>query len=98
MTRGGDWCLDITNDGDSEVWAGALADNKWSIALLNRHASAAANITLDYVSMLNATKGTSFAVRSIWDATDVGTHKDSYTAEVAQQAVKYLILTPTASI
>ena len=98
MTRGGDWCLDITNDGDSEVWAGALADNKWSIALLNRHASAAANITLDYVSMLNATKGTSFAVRSIWDAADVGTHKDSYTAEVAQQAVKYLILTPTASI
>lgn len=39
VTFGGDWCLGIANDGDSEVWAGPLADKKWAVALLNRHAN-----------------------------------------------------------
>ena len=35
-TFGGNFCLDIVDDSDAEVWAGPIAGGKWAIALLNR--------------------------------------------------------------
>ena len=40
VVLGGDFCLDLVQDMDSEVWAGSLAGKKWAVALLNRHALA----------------------------------------------------------
>jgi hypothetical protein len=96
IPRGGDWCLDVANDADSEVWAGPLADRKWAVALLNRHPTASATITLDF-TMLNSTADASFTVKDIWKAKEVGTHKGRYTATVPPQAVSYLLLAPPAS-
>ena len=93
VTMGGDFCLDIAQDGDSEVWAGPLANKSWAVALLNRDSNATANITVDY-TMFNATAGASFAVRDIWAGQDTGTHTGSITAMVKPQAVTYMILTP----
>jgi len=74
VALGGDWCLDIAEDGDSEVWAGPLADKKWAVALLNRHATANSTIKLDY-KMFNSTATASFSIRDVWDATELGTHQ-----------------------
>jgi hypothetical protein len=54
VTTGGDFCLDLAADGDSEVWAGPLAENKWAVALLNRDPTTKAAITVDY-TMFNST-------------------------------------------
>jgi hypothetical protein len=93
VTRGGDFCLDLVQDADSEVWAGPLADKKWAVALLNRNANAPAKITLNY-TMLNTTAGASFAVKDVWEGQDVGTFKGAFTATVQSQSVAYLVLTP----
>jgi hypothetical protein len=39
--------------------------------------------------------GATFAVRDVWEGADVGTHKGSFTANVAPQSVSYVILTPS---
>lgn len=93
LSFGGDWCLDLAQDADSEVWAGPLADEKWAVALLNRHPTANATITVDY-SMFNATAGSSFTVKDIWAGAEAGTHMASYAAVVPPQGVVYMLLTP----
>jgi hypothetical protein len=93
VTVGGDYCLDVVQDTDTEVWVGPLADSKWAVALLNRDPTTVATITVDF-SSINATAGSSFAVRDIWEAKDVGVFKSSYTATVEPYAVAYVILTP----
>lgn len=90
---GGDFCLDLANDGDLEVWAGPLANKRWAVALLNRDATSAAPITVNY-TMFNATATSTFDIRDVWSGQDIGSHQGSYTSTVAPQAVTYLILTP----
>ena len=74
VALGGEWCLDTAADGDSEVWAGPLANSKWAVALLNRHASTNSTIKVDF-TMFNATATTSFAIRDVWNAAELGTHQ-----------------------
>ena len=74
VALGGDWCLDTAEDGDSEVWAGPLADKKWAVALLNRHATANSTIKVDY-TMFNSTATASFSIRDVWNAAELGTHQ-----------------------
>ena len=74
VSIGGDWCLDTVQDGDSEVWAGPLANKKWAVALLNRHASSNSTIKVDY-TMFNSTATARFAIRDVWNAADLGTHQ-----------------------
>ena len=93
VSAGGDFCLDLVQETDSEVWAGPLSGERWAVALLNRDALANATITVDW-TMFNATAGTAFALRDVWAAADMGTHTGSFTANVAPQAVTYLLLTP----
>lgn len=93
VSTGGDFCLDVVQESDAEVWAGPLSDRRWAVALLNRDPLANATITVDW-AMLNVTATATFALRDIWAAEDVGAHAGSFTANVAPQAVTYLILTP----
>ena len=90
---GGDFCLDLAQDADAEVWAGPLADKKWAVALLNRHPTDNATITVDF-TMFNMTASSSFAVKDVWLGAEAGTKKGSITMSVAPQAVSYLLLTP----
>ena len=53
LSLGGDFCLDLVADMDSEVWAGPLASSKWAVALLNRHPTTNSSITVQW-SMFNA--------------------------------------------
>lgn len=95
VTLGGDFCLDLVHDADSEVWAGPLESKKWAVALLNRDPAANATITVDFALLnISGSADASFAVRDVWQAEDVGTHKGSFTSTVPPQAVTYVILTP----
>ena len=93
VSQGGDWCLDIVADMDSEVWAGPLANKKWAVALLNRHTTTTAVLTVNY-TMFNMSSAASYSVRDIWAEAEVGTHVGRYSASVAPQSVVYLVLTP----
>ena len=93
VTIGGDFCLDVAQDNDSEVWAGPLADKKWAVALLNRHVNETASMTVDY-AMFNASSSASFEIKDIWSNKSAGTHQASFTTMVPPQAVAYLLLTP----
>ena len=79
---------------DNEVWVGPLAEKRWAVALLNRHVNATASIALDW-AMLNVSAATSFDVKDVWEARDLGKHVGKFTAPVKPQAVTYLILTPS---
>ena len=92
-TGGGDWCLDLVQDADQEVWAGPLDQKKWAVALLNRHPTTVSTISVDF-TVFGATAGASFSVQDVWQGTSAGVHKGSYSALVPPQAVAYLILTP----
>ena len=94
VSMGGDFCLDIVADLDSEVWVGPLAEKKWAVALLNRHILANASITLDW-AMLNVSATTSFDVRDIWEGKDLGKMTGKFVANVKPRAVTYLLLEPT---
>jgi len=95
VTAGGDFCLDLVQDADKEVWAGPLADKKWAVALLNRDPLANATITVAW-TMFNSTADATYGVKDVWLGTDIGEHKGFFTASVAPQAVTYIILTPSA--
>jgi hypothetical protein len=95
VTIGGDFCLGLAADGDSEVWAGPLTDKKWAVALLNRNPTANATIALDY-TMFNATADASFSLYDIWEGQAIGTHKGSFSTTVQPQSATYLILTPAS--
>ena len=93
VSTGGDFCLDVVQESDAEVWAGPLSDRRWAVALLNRDPLANATITVDW-SMLNASATATFALLDVWAAESVGAHTGSFTADIPPQAVSYLILTP----
>ena len=80
--------------GLREVWVGPLAENKWAVALLNRHILANASITLDW-AMLNVSATASFDVRDIWEGKDLGKMTGKFVANVKPRAVTYLLLTPS---
>jgi len=93
VAAGGEFCLDVVADSDTEVWAGPLSGKRWAVALLNRDPNATATITVDY-TMFNASATSTFQFRDVWKGQDVGSHTGSYSATVAPQDVNYLILTP----
>ena len=49
VTFGGEFCLDLVQDTDQEVWTGNLTDKRWAVALLNRDAVNNATISVQYV-------------------------------------------------
>lgn len=94
VTVGGDFCLDFSNMGNLEVWAGPLSGGRFALALLNR-SPGDDSITVTW-DMFGAPTTASFAVRDIWPAADRGTFTGSYTAAVPSHGVAFLVLTPVA--
>jgi alpha-galactosidase len=74
----------VSKDGDQEVWAKALADGGYAVALFNR-GTAAAKVTAA-LNRIGLQPG-SHAVRDLWKHEDVGTAVDSYSAEVPSHGV-----------
>jgi hypothetical protein len=89
---GGDFCLDVVPPGQLEVWSGLLSGGRFAVSLFNRSPSAS-SITVNF-SNLPAASSSSFSIRDIWAAKDVGTFTGSYSQTVPSQATAYLVLTP----
>ena len=75
--------LRIAEQGPLEIWMKPLADGSKAIGLFNRGEDAAP-ITLHFK---DAGVSDSVAVRDLWARKDLGTFKDSFTAEVARRGV-----------
>ena len=73
----------IAEEGPLDIWMKPLADGSKAVGLFNRGEDPA-SIT---VSFRDAGVGDSAAVRDLWGRKDLGTFKDSFTAEVAKRGV-----------
>lgn len=78
------------DNGDLEIFAKPLADGSWAVALLNRSGQTA-NMTLNWQQDLDLPWKKTL-VRDLWQHQDLGSFKDSFTAEVqAHEARIYVI-------
>jgi alpha-galactosidase len=75
--------LRIAEQGPLEIWMKPLADGSKAIGLFNRGEDAAP-ITLHFK---DAGVSDSVAVRDLWARKDLGTFRDSFTAEVPRRGV-----------
>jgi hypothetical protein len=92
VTRGGDYCLQLSTGGLLEVWVGPLSLGRFAVALFNR-SPGPDSITLHWRD-LNQTSGTAFTVRDIWAEADLGSFSTDFARPVAAHAAAFLVLTP----
>jgi alpha-galactosidase len=92
VTTSGGFCMDMQTMGWLETWAGPLSNDRFAVVLFNRSPADEA-MTLDW-SDLGVASGNQYAVRDIWQASNVGTFSGSYTTTVPSHGVAFLILTP----
>ena len=90
VTRGGDFCLDLTTGGMLEVWQGPLTANRIAVALFNR-SPGDDSITISWAA-LNLQN--SYAVRDVWAAQDLGRYGADFSLPVAAHSTRLLVLTP----
>jgi alpha-galactosidase len=83
----------IWNDTYTDVWAGPLVNERFAVVLWNRNASSAVDVTVEFAE-IGAT-ASSYTVRDLWSATDLGSFSGSFTAQgVEVHASRMLVLTP----
>lgn len=95
VTRGGDFCLDVSGGGVLEVWAAPLTRGRFAVALFNR-SPALDTVTVDFSDLPGNSLG-AFSVRDIWAAADRGSFSGGYAAVVEAHGVAFLILTPASA-
>jgi alpha-galactosidase len=78
----------IAEEGPLDIWMKPLADGSKAVGLFNRGEDPA-SIT---VCFRDAGVGDSVAVRNLWARKDLGTFKDSFTAEVAKRGVVMILM------
>ncbi|XP_058779359.1 alpha-galactosidase-like [Vicia villosa] len=82
----------VKNNGDLEVWAGPLSDNKLAVILWNR-SSSKATVTASW-SDLGLKPGTSVDARDLWLHSTQSSVSGNISAELDSHACKMYILTP----
>lgn len=93
----GQLCVTGT-DGASgmwQVWAKPLTGGATGAVLLNRNASAAHAVTIDFKAC-NVSKGATL-VTDLWSGEALGTHTGSWSAEVAPHAHRFIKISPPAT-
>lgn len=83
----------VRDDGAQQVYARALADGSWAVALLNR-GGATAEITFSPRRDL-ALAWDDYTVRDLWQHRDLGSYDIPFTTEVTSHAVRLLRIHPT---
>lgn len=94
VTLGGAFCVQLSNGGALEVWAGPLSGGRVAVALFNR--SPADDIITVRWSDIGLAPGVSVGVRDIWSATTLGPFSSDFNHPVAAHATALLVLTPVA--
>ncbi|KAH9612132.1 hypothetical protein KSS87_002612 [Heliosperma pusillum] len=82
----------VKKDGDLEVWAGPLSQNRVAVILWNK-GSAASNITA-YWGDIGLKQDTTVNARDLWMHSTVSGVQHQLSAQVESHAVKMYILTP----
>ncbi|KAM7274686.1 hypothetical protein ACFE04_016552 [Oxalis oulophora] len=82
----------VKKDGDLEVWAGALSNNRVAVILLNR-GSTESSITA-YWSDIGLHSSTNAHVRDVWEHSTKSNVQGKLSAQVGSHACKMYVLTP----
>jgi alpha-galactosidase len=88
----GKQALNVSKDGNFEVYAKPLIDSSKAVGLFNL-GPAEASVTVKWSDLGVSGKQT---VRDLWRQKDVGTFDDSYTAQVASHGVILIRVIPTS--